>query len=481
MGCCNEPSVALTQAAQNPALHVNFTKGMVLGVDDFTQEFTYLANRDQWAIRELLGYGTSSGLAISVDNDGANGPRVKVAEGTAIVPSGKLICVPNDQCALLNSWLAKADNAKINELLTVSSPPLSPPATSGTISLYLTLCYKDCTTLPVPIPGDPCRSDDQLMADSRIADSYFLELRPKPPSQKEEDAVRDFVAWLKQITIIDVTSPPSSTNEQGWLDALKAAAKPWFDLETASPPASPPLSPPALDDFMSGSPPSTFVVAKTDLSAFLKVAFRFWVTDLRPMWMSRMCGAIANADDDCVLLARLELPIILAGSPIGTWQIAGDANVVAIDESTRPFLVHLRLLQEWLFYNTVTDTPTVPITPIVLPQNLAPSDSPRFAGLTTTGAMHIAISTIDADQELNEAHHCVVCNGGLSLTLPRCAAGNLGRVYIVKSPTADSKITCDAADSIDVAGTTTVAIPTGKAITLVSDGNNGWHIISALA
>jgi len=347
MGCCNDLSTALSPAQLNPALHVNYAKGMVLGVDDFTQEFAYVSGRDQWVVRELLGYGTTSGLAVIVE-DTADGPRVRVARGAAAVPSGKLVCVPSEQCGVINKWLAKAENATLVwALLPGGSPPSSPPASGATISLYLTLCYADCATMPVPIPGDPCRSDDQLMANSRIADDYRLDLRTAPPAQTEEDAVRDFVAWLKNVPIVD-TSPPPKADELVWITGLKAAVEPWLDAMNASPPPSSPPSFSTLGDFLFDSPPTTLVVGRQDLPAFLRVAFRFWVTVLRPFWMTRLCGTTPGADDDCVLLARLEVPVIwVGGSPTGAWQVDGGAATIVIDESRRPILVHMRLLQEW--------------------------------------------------------------------------------------------------------------------------------------
>ena len=463
MGCCNEPSVALTQSGQNPALHVNYAKGMVLGVDDFTQEFAYHANRDQWAVRELLGYGTTSGLAITVENGGADeGPRVMVKRGAAAAPSGQLVCVANDQCAFINKWLAKPENAA----------KIVPLSTS--ISLYLTLCYRDCTTMPVPIPGDPCRSEDQLMADSRISDDYCLAFRTEAPPQTEEDALRDFVFWLKHVPIDDSASPPAA-DEKAWLEGLKAAAMPWFDTLNSSPPLSPPANFAKLGDYLFDSPPTALSVARDHLGDFLRVAFRFWVTDLRPFWMVEMCGDASDVDADCLFLARLDVPIIQPG---GVWQVNGDKDVIKVDESRRPYLAHTRLLQEWLLCGFADGPPT---PPVVLPQNLAPSSSPSFVGLTTTGAMHIAITTVTADLTLDASHHCVVCTGGLALTLPKCSLANRGRVYIVKSPDADSKIASDPTDSIDIAGNTTTAVAAGKAVTLVSDGNNLWYIISALA
>src|SRR6185436_13952826 len=98
MGCCNEPATPLAIATPDPSEHVNYAKGMVLGVDDFTQEYAYLNGRVQWLAREAIGYGTLSGLRVFVESDGDEGPRVHVNAGTALVPSGKLVCVPADQC-----------------------------------------------------------------------------------------------------------------------------------------------------------------------------------------------------------------------------------------------------------------------------------------------------------------------------------------------------------------------------------------------
>lgn len=340
MGCCNDVSVALSTAAPDPTLHVNYAKGMVLGVDDFTQEFAYLTGRDQWAVRELLGYGTTSGLALSLD-DTAKGPRVRVSPGAAALPSGRLVCVPGEQCGVINDWLAKPDNAKaINALIGLTSPPKS----NTVVSLYLTLCYADCLTLPVPIPGDPCRSEDQLMAPSRIADDYRLSFRTSAPVQTEEDAQRDFVAWLKNVPVVD-TSPPPVTDEKTWMAALKAAVQPWLDAESASPPLTSPPTFASLGDYLFDSPPTTLVLAHHDLPAFMRVALRFWVTVLRPFWMNRICGVSAAVDDDCILLGRFEVPIAwIGGIPTGVWQVDGSATAIAIDETTRPILVSARLL-----------------------------------------------------------------------------------------------------------------------------------------
>src|SRR5437667_7824069 len=197
MGCCTDPVTTMKGTPPDPSQHVNYTLGMVLGVDDFTQEFAYLAGRDQWLTRDLLGYGTVCGLRVTMDST-SQGPRVAVEPGTAVSPQGQLIRVTLAQCAFLNDWLAANKQAVLDRL---GSP------VGDAVTLYVVLCYRDCPTDQVPIPGEPCRSEDEMMAPSRLKDDFTLELRFTPPDQREEDAVRDFVTWLSQV---DITSAPSS-------------------------------------------------------------------------------------------------------------------------------------------------------------------------------------------------------------------------------------------------------------------------------
>src|SRR5213078_4015060 len=105
MSCFSSNSTGAPIAEPDPTKHVNYTLGMVLGVDDFNQEFAYLSGRDGWLARDLIGYGTVSGLELHVEDAGADGPRLRVGRGIAVAQSGQLICVEPDQCAFLNAWL----------------------------------------------------------------------------------------------------------------------------------------------------------------------------------------------------------------------------------------------------------------------------------------------------------------------------------------------------------------------------------------
>ena len=166
MSAVTSPS-APNAGLPNPSKRVNYTLGMILGVDDFVQEFTYLNGRDQWLARDLLGYGTVSGLGVSLDRD-ARGPRVSVSPGAALGPRGELIRVCAAQCVYVADW-ARDYQRQIAELL--ASPP------DDAVSASIVLCYRECAVDPVPIPGEPCRSEQDMLAASRLVDDFTLELR----------------------------------------------------------------------------------------------------------------------------------------------------------------------------------------------------------------------------------------------------------------------------------------------------------------
>jgi hypothetical protein len=483
MGCCNELATPLDTAVFDATQHVNFAKGMVLGVDDFRQEFAYLSGRDQWLVRDAIGYGTASGLRVFVENEGAEGPRLQVTAGSAFVPSGKQVCVGADQCAVINRWLAKPDNAAIvNQILNGGSPAFSPPilsppaVTSGTISLFLTLCYHDCLTRPVPIPGEPCRSDDELMADSRIADDYRLELRKDPPVQVEEDALRDFVRWLRANVHVVDGSPPPDGDAQIWLATLRSAAQAWLDAASLSPPLSPPASLSTLGDYLVDLSPASLTVSQEQVCDLLRVAFRFWVTELRPLWMARRCHREMLKDQDCVLLARIEFDVeFVGGSPAGTWQIVGSPPTVLVDETTRPFLVHLRLLQEWSLCGCDCGLGTAAAmggAPIVL------------GAIATLGAAaspsRVAVSKIKASLTLDDSHFFVIGAEGANVvvTLPLSRPENAGRMYVIKNADA-TKLTVRATpgggNTID--DKASLAVKKKSAVTVIADGDAGWQLV----
>lgn len=327
MNCFNTISTATANSDLDLTKHVNYTSGMILGVDDFTQEFAYLAGRDRWLARDALGFGTVSGLQVVVDKEDGKRPRVMVLPGVALSPRGQLICVSTAQCAYLNEWLA-ANVEELKKSAPVTSPPTEPlPPEEAT--LYVVLCYRDCAVDKVPIPGEPCRSEEELMAASRIQDDFSLELRFEAPVQPEEERTREFARWLKEIKIVD------SGNSTALEDFKKFVRAKW--LPATSPPTetSPPASAPQVNT--------------KDTLEYMRAAFRLWATELRAALTGRKTGCAVEMTggaeiEDCVLLAELKVPL----ESVTTGLKVSDTKDVTIGEDRRPFLLHLRMLQEWM-------------------------------------------------------------------------------------------------------------------------------------
>jgi len=295
---------------------------MVLGVDDFTQEFAYLSGRDTWMARDLIGYGTVSGLRIAIE-----GSEVVVNSGVAVNPRGQLIRVTSAQCANLNKWLSIDRN---RQNLGVPVP--------HTVRLYVVLCFRECQTDAVPIPGEPCRSEDDTVAPSRLKDDFRLELRFNRPPQTEEDALRAFVNWLART--IEFTDRPEDFID---IDEVVTAV-----LVAADRLESPALSP---GEFPLESPPLLLRVHREQACDLLRAVARVWITHLRPRWQAHIepahyvCGEpdvdAEPEEADCLLLGELDVPL----TPDGR---VADFAAVRIDEERRPLLLHLRMLQELL-------------------------------------------------------------------------------------------------------------------------------------
>ncbi len=346
MGCFNKVSTVTANSDLDFTKHVNYTSGMILGVDDFTQEFAYLAGRDRWLARDALGFGTVSGLKVEVDKDGGKGARVMVLPGVAISPRGQFICVSSAQCAFLNEWIAANDKELKDWLKTgnVASPPVTSPPVADEVTLYVVLCYRDCPVDNVPIPGEPCRSEEELTAPSRIKDDFSLELRFKAPNQSEEEKVREYVEWLKEIKIVETGN---STKIDEFVEAVR---REWLA------PSSPPVT----------SPPPVLQINAEDICDYMRTAFRLWVTELRNVLSGRKTGcsqAMSGGADfeDCVLLAELRVPLV----SVSTGFKVSDSEDVTINEEKRPFLLHLRMLQEWMLCNFSHISGTTP--PITSP------------------------------------------------------------------------------------------------------------------
>lgn len=381
-------------APLDPSKHVNFVQGMVLGVDDFRQEFAWHAGRHETIARDLAGYGTVSGLHVGIDANGTAAPVVAVEPGLAVTPPGRFVRLRRRQCAQLASWLARPENASQLSALEET------PGGSGqrVVRVYVRLRYHECLTDDVPIPGEPCRTEEEAMAASRVADSWGLHLSFTAPAQCEENAVRELVRWLKQIPIVD----HAAAEPREVVQALRTAA-----AGLLSAPGPFPLEMDLVD------PPASLAIGRDDLCACLRAALHFWTTSLRPRVQERVpsaaCGCGCAGDgaaegsppdepgvEDDLLLAELWVPVTdgAAGS------VVFDATQeIRLRYERRPILLHVRLLQELV---TCGPDDAGPLTMGTFATVLATSNTalllwihhPAALSLAGTGAVQIQINGV---------------------------------------------------------------------------------------
>jgi hypothetical protein len=321
----------------DPGKRVNYTLGLVLGVDEFQQDQLYHAAGRRWHNRLLHGYGTVWGLQVTTPEVGDADPEIRVSEGVAVDPCGREICVPATMCVRLDQWLARHRPV----LEQFFDPELGEP-----LPLAVVLCHRECPDDIVPVPGEPCRSQEDALHPSRIRDSFELKLMLRdevpwdsPPGgttdlavfrlwQPEEEAVRAFGELLARVrTTTDAEQ--GAAGREALLAAVRALA------EAAEPgPASPPDS-------------DLILLPAAEAADILREALRVWATEVRSRVRALQqaeqqngCGCGCEPCDQCVLLAEIDLPVSDA------WQVAGVAFEPG--EDNRPVLAHTRLLQEWL-------------------------------------------------------------------------------------------------------------------------------------
>jgi hypothetical protein len=426
MGCCSPFSAVATAAAANPSRHVNFTAGMVLGVDDYRQEFAYHSARDKWIVRDFLGYGTLSGLAVTVEDDGAKGPRIRVTPGAAAAPSGQLICVGREQCGSLDAWLARKE---VQEALRKKTEN-TPDPVHTTLNLYLTLCYVDCAVAEVPIPGEPCRSDENLMAPSRIADDYALNFAWDAPPMAEAEAIPALDALLTRLDINNA----NPAGPEDYATALRLAEL-QLQLALGVYPANAPEPKPG-DLQMIRINPSFEMRFRTALKAL-------WVTRLRPKVAAQRCGADSVPANDCVLLAQLWFPAVNDGTK---WVVDGKAVAVAIDESVRPVLLSTAIAQS------------------------------NFGAVVVADASGQGFEYFDKAGDISAKTRIAVIRSDVPIKIGvPAAAKNAGAELGIKAGgKAEITIVTPNKTSIDGAGELKLAVR--GAVSLVSDGVGTWHI-----
>lgn len=435
MSCCGNFSSVGVAPATTPSHHVHFSSGMVLGVDDYAQEFAYHSARDKWIVRDFGGYGTLSGLAVSVEN-GTDGPQVKVTAGSAATPGGQLICVAADQCGSLNAWLAREEiAARVAKFADEVAPN-----TDASLKVWLTLCYTSCAIAPVPIPGQPCRSEEDLMAPSRQADDYILSLSLDPPAMSEAQALDILETYIGSMVSQAAAAPlPALLTKIGQhLDAL-------FLPQPAAVPAA------AL------SAPVYGAAQKAEVLRFIR---NHWITRLRPHVMAQKCNGPDVAANDCVMLATLSMPV--TKPPVGAWNVVGGVAGVDKDESDRSFLMSPALAAS-----------SVGVT--------APAPAPPAADAKIVGYFTAASPVAARTLLQTNAVALVQLAATNTIILPGAGAGTQQRRIFVRNI---GTVTIDlraAAAAGRVNGLAKFDLAAGAWAKLISDGTGSWRLLGKSA
>jgi hypothetical protein len=427
MSCSCTFSPATIPSNSNPNRHVNFSTGMVLGVEDYRQEFAYHSARSKWIIRDIAGYGTLSGLGVALDKSDPAVPKLRVGMGTATAPSGQLICVGSDQCAQLNEWLKKVDVAKTVASIDAARTPLD----QAKVKAWLAVCYTNCEVAPVPIPGQPCRSDEDLMAPSRVADDYRLSLSFDPPSIGESDYLRLLELFRWAIPIGGAV--PTDPERRAFLQRIHEQARALF---APNPGAVDPINIVALQ------------VHASIIPDMVQVLRNVWITELRPQIVALPCGLSGMSMDDCVPLATLTIDVVKNGA---NWEVVTGAAgfEIDIDQSDRPFVHSLALASSAFGLGPAVAPPTLPQMTILNADGTIDADTDLAIVRTATAGTALTVS---------------ITGGGATRPRRKLYVRNLG----------DAPVKLAANNSGVIDGLPSKLLAPGAFVYLAYDGAGNW-------
>lgn len=334
-----EPCVSPTTGVLSPDLRVNYAYGMVLGVDEFLQEQLHHLSKDYLHERALHGFGTVSGLAVSVaptpDN---NDYTVSVTMGVAIDQWGREIVIRCDQCARLGAWLGVQEQADPGTIAEHLGP-------EGQLTVYVVASYAECLDALVPLPGQPCSSSDQTMVPSRIRDAWDVELRWERPAMPRWDTDRRLARLISTVAIVAGLDPADSSEAD-----ITAAVLGLLDLADDGPAV---LDPPA----------NAWQLPAETAAAALDRIFTVWVTRVRPFLAPDLIEPEA-ASDPAILLAEITFVPTSPFDPAAPTLESCEDPV----EDARPYLLATELIQElrWLGDSVAAPPAPEPVDPMQL-------------------------------------------------------------------------------------------------------------------
>ncbi|MFJ9561476.1 hypothetical protein ACIRQQ_15735 [Streptomyces fuscichromogenes] len=311
------PCVSLSTGTLCPDQRVNYSYGMVLGLDEFLQEQLYHQEKTYRHRRLLHGYGTSYGLKVTADPSPGTSRDyvVGVSRGSGIDQWGREFTVPEPQCLRLQDWLTAQEQAQPGIVDQHSNG-------SGAALIYVVARYAECPDALVPLPGQPCGTSEQTQVASRIRDSWTIELRWDPPQMPRWDSDRRLGRLLASVAVVE--KPQGAFPDES---ALFAAVRALADVA--------PNGPGDIDVF--DNPPVAYEIARWQAARIWDEVFAIWVSEVRPRLEPDLI-APSESSDPAVLLGSLQIN-----------GLSPDVNTVygiQVEDADRPSVLNTQLIQE---------------------------------------------------------------------------------------------------------------------------------------
>ncbi len=286
----------------NPNKRVKYSTGLVLGVDEFEQEQFFFLEQGRLHQRGLHGSGVVCGLDVTWDD---SDKQINVSPGMAVDLHGRVIQVEQAQCGDPSDWFGRG--------------------VRGDKQVYVLLCYRECESDDVPVPGAPCRSEDENVAPSRITSRFELRFSDKAPNSQFETAVRDFGDVMARFQVSKTKAMGVSVERLS--EALRLRYSQWPLNQATS---------------LSGADGDGIIwLSPDEFENVMRALLALWVHEFKPaLALSGAQCRVDNSEDGCVALA------VVRQSERG----------VQVDYEQTPILLSSRMNQEYLLSRDVTAT-----------------------------------------------------------------------------------------------------------------------------
>lgn len=315
--------ISLAQGNISQDLRVNYTYGLVMGVDEFIQEQTYFLHKEYMHNRGLHGYGTISGLDVNLSTLENGDVQIAVSSGAGIDQCGRTFIIRNEQCAFLRPWL-------VRQASLTGENEESRAITPGSYRLYVVATYAETKDALVSIAGQPCGPSGLSHAPSRIRDCFNIALRWDKPDMPAWDAILCFADLMRQVRVVPDLTPEES--DKTILENLVGMLPDCVAIQ-------------AILDDRAAEGSSRLLLAENTAREDLDDLFRLWVTDIRPHLLPDLLNCDPATVETGIVLGHFDIDL-LADT---TASVPSFSLVTPLaDDNERPYLLSTQVIQEML-------------------------------------------------------------------------------------------------------------------------------------